>query len=75
MCVRIWFLDFMYPWKREGETKSHFGQLIRIISTSRFLSLSSVKQLGSAVTIGFHVPMVSLVQGDDILVESAGGDV
>lgn len=59
----------------EEKAEWHFSRLIRIISASCFPSVTSVKQLGSAVTIGFHVPMVSPARRVDILVESAGGDV
>lgn len=64
--------DFFLRVPRVMEEKAewHFSRLIRIISTSCFPSVSSVKQLGSAVTIGFHVPMVSPVRRVDILVES-----
>ena len=53
-----------YPREREVESKRYFGRLIRIISATCFLSVSSVKQLGSAVTIGFHVPLVSPWRGE-----------
>lgn len=38
-------------------------------------SKSDAKQLGSAVTIGFHVQMISRVRRVDILAGSAGDDV